>query len=505
MTQSQYPYTVEIEYEVEYKFLFYFPSFYVVGGEKMSVEKSKCQFIYPKAMEPRFKTVNVDTQPLTSDLKEGVESKTWIFENVRPIKLEPMAGDSGDQLPYIDAAPQFIEYDSYSGKMDTWDNFGKWIISLNKGRDVLPESTKEKIKALTANAKSNEEKVRLLYEYLQSKTRYVGIQLGIGGYQPFEASVVDQTGYGDCKALSNYMVAMLAEIGIKAHYALIYGGKGAPNLDVSFPSTQFNHATVAVPNGADTLWMECTSQTDPFGYQGNFTGNRKALLITENGAKPVNTIRYSAEQNVQNRSADVYLDLKGNASAKVKTIYSGLQYENDGLNQVLNQFDEQRKWIQENTQIPSFDLVSFNMLNQKEKMPTAVVNQELSLQRLSTVSGKRLFLTANLMNRSTSIPEKVESRKSNVVIGIGYLDHDTIRYHLPEGLYPEFAPEPIKHTSRFGEYEAQFKIDQNKLIYIRRMKMKDGTYPPESYNELIEFRKNVNKADNTKVVFLSKT
>ena len=89
---------------------------------------------------------------------------------------------------------------------------------------------------------------------MQNKTRYVSIQLGIGGYQPFEASVVDKTGYGDCKALSNYMLSMLETIGIKGHYALIMAGQNSPELEEDFPSSQFNHAIVAVPNGADTLW-----------------------------------------------------------------------------------------------------------------------------------------------------------------------------------------------------------------------------------------------------------
>ena len=66
-------------------------------------------------------------------------------------------------------------------------------------------------------------------------------------------------------------------------------------------------------------------------------------------------------------------------------------------------------------------------------------------------------------------------------------------------------PQPIKVKSRFGEYEATFTLDQDNLIYIRKLKVNNGEFPPESYNELVEFYRNLNKADNTKMVFLSKT
>ena len=109
------------------------------------------------------------------------------------------------------------------------------------------------------------------------------------------------------------------------------------------------------------------------------------------------------------------------------------------------------------------------------------------------------------MNKSTYVPEKVENRKSEVIRRMAYTDFDTVRYQLPEGIYPEFLPEPVKLKSRFGEYEATFKVDEKGLIYTRRMKMEKGTYPAESYNELIDFYRGVSKADNTKLVFVSKT
>jgi transglutaminase-like putative cysteine protease len=506
VSQNSYPYTVEFEYEVEYRFLFFIPGSIFVPDEKVSVQHASYSLIYPSELKPRYKAMNVSVTPAEENMADGFQKTSWKFENLLPIKFEPMGPSRGSLVPQVIAAPSKFEYDGYSGSMDTWVDFGKWISSLNKGRNNLPEPTKQKAKEITTNLKTTEEKTKALYTFLQSKTRYVSIQLGIGGFQPFEASVVDQTGYGDCKALSNYMISLLDAVGIKSHYVLIRAGEGVAPIRADFSSSQFNHAIVAVPNGADTLWLECTDQANPFGYMGTFTGDRKALLITNDGAKVVKTIQYTGEQNTQFRSAEVTVLANGDATAKVKTTYSGLQYENDNLYFHLDdQFDEQRKWLQETTEIPSFDIGSFKMINKKDKVPSAIVAVDLNLRRFATVSGKRLFLTPNLMNRSNFVPEKVESRKTMVVRRMAYVDIDTIRYRMPEGIYPEFMPQPAKLTSRFGEYEATFTLDQDNLIYIRKLKMNKGEFPAESYNELVEFYRNVNKADNTKMVFLSKT
>jgi hypothetical protein len=506
LSHGTYPYTVEFEYEIELKYLFHIPKFLLLSEERMAVEQAAFVLEYPIALKPKFKLLNIDQQPVTEKTDEVGERLSWTFKNILPIKEEPHGPPRDRFYPQILAAPSEFEYADYVGSMNTWDEFGQWIAVLNKGRDQLPAATEEKIKSLTTDLKTTEEKTKAVYHYLQNKTRYVGIQLGIGGYQPFEASVVDQTGYGDCKALSNYMVSMLKTIGIKSHYALIHAGPEGAELRTDFVSSQFNHAVVAVPNGSDTLWLECTSQTKPFGYAGLFTGERKALLITDSGAKIANTPTYTADQNVQECAADVVVDLAGNARAKVKTAYRGLQYENSNLDAIMNnQYDEQKKWVLKNTRIPTFDLLSFNLIDDKDRIPTAIVDLELALNRFANVSGKRIFLTPNLMNRNTYIPEPVSERKTSVVRRIAYTDLDTIHYHLPEDIYPEFLPEDIKIKTVFGEYEASYKVEQGNLVYTRKVKMNKGEFPAASYQELIDFYRSISKADNTKVVFMSKT
>ncbi|HEU5146535.1 MAG TPA: DUF3857 domain-containing transglutaminase family protein, partial [Chryseosolibacter sp.] len=330
LVQGRYPYTVEFEYEVAYKFLYDIQGSAINPYEDVSVQKASYQLIYPESLAPRYKTYNVDKEPWIQKTNDVVMLQ-WTFENIKAKKFEPYS-DYMKTITRIEAAPSVFEFEGYAGTMQSWDEYGKWIASLNRGRNILPEETKAKVREIVAELEKREDKIRALYEYMQNKTRYVSIQLGIGGFQPFEASVVDRTGYGDCKALSNYMLALLETVDIKGHYALIMAGEDTPALETDFPSSQFNHAIVAVPNGADTIWLECTSQTNPFGYQGTFTGDRKALLIRDNGAAIVRTTRYPAEVNTQSTSALVKVKPTGQAVASVKRVYSGLQYENGNLN-----------------------------------------------------------------------------------------------------------------------------------------------------------------------------
>lgn len=504
LVQARYPYTVEFEYEVAYRFLYDIPGSAINPHEDVSVQKATYQLIYPESLAPRYKTYNVDREP-TIQKANDVVSLGWSFENIKARKFEPHS-DRMKSIRRIEAAPSVFEFESYAGTMQTWDEYGKWVASLNRGRNNLPEDTRAKVRDLVSKVERREDKIKVLYEYMQNKTRYVSIQLGIGGFQPFEASVVDKTGYGDCKALSNYMLALLEAVDIKGHYALIMAGNDTPTLEADFPSSQFNHAIVAVPNGADTIWLECTSQTNPFGYQGSFTGDRQALLILDEGAAVVRTTRYPAEINVQSTSATVKVQPTGEATASVKRVYSGLQYENGNLHFYINgEYDDQKKWIQNYLDIPSFDLTSFSMADVKSKIPSATVTAELKMNRFATISGKRIFLTPNLMNRNNSVPEKVEDRKTEIVSKFAYVDFDTIHYVLPEGIYPEFLPQDVTLTSRFGEYNATYTVDAGTLTYTRKLKMKKGTFPASSYQELLDFYRGISKADNMKMVFMSKT
>jgi len=200
----------------------------------VSTQHSKYTIIAPKDYEVRFRPFNCPFQPVITSAGDK-KIYTWEASNLRALSTE-FAGPTWREIaPVVMFAPSDFEVQGYKGNMSTWENYGKFINQLRAGRDALPENIKKKVHELTDNLKDPRQKVYALYDFLQKNTHYISIQLGIGGWQPFPAEYVATKLYGDCKALSNYMVALLKEAGITGKYVEIWSGKDAPDLVASAP------------------------------------------------------------------------------------------------------------------------------------------------------------------------------------------------------------------------------------------------------------------------------
>lgn len=498
---NSYPYTIEYEYSLIYDGLLNYPVWQPIDAYNLSVMQSSFQVNVPDKIGFRYKESKIDVEIKSSE-KKNEKTYTWILRDFEAIKSKSFSPYLYEYTPIVYTAPKKFEIEGYVGNMQNWKSFGTWIYGLNSGLDELPSETFEKLKNLTANDSSTIEKVKKVYQYMQNKTRYVSIQLGIGSWQPFSAATVDEVGYGDCKALSNYMFAMLKSLDIKSYYALVRAGSNK-KIRKEFPSNQFTHAILCVPVEKDTVWLECTSQSIPFGFLGDFTDDRDVLLITENGGKIAHTKTYSQEDNIQFCKALVKLDKLGKGKANIMINYGGLQY--DDFRSFLNTSrEDQRKELNEDLDLSNFEILDFDCSEDESIMPSAELSLELQLNKYASVSGKRLFVPLNLMNKSSFIPENKDERNIDICIRVAYHDADTIIYCIPENFKIEYTPEDVNLKTEFGEYSASVKIMNDTVVYMRNKKMHKGQYSPEKYKELVEFYKKMVKADKAKLVLKKK-
>jgi hypothetical protein len=383
-----YPYTVEYTVEVEMNSTLFFPGWVPQGRDRLSVEQSSMCIVAPASYSFRYKAFNYNKEPVKTTERDNKVASRWSVKDMAAIIKESYAPPWHEQTTMVIFGPSDFEVDDYKGNMASWSDFGKFVYTLKQGRDVLPDPVKQKVQQLVNGVSDNKKKIALLYEYLQKNTRYISIQLGIGGWQPFDARFVATKAYGDCKALTNYMYSLLKEAGIRSCYALVRAGSNAGHITADFPSQQFNHVILCVPLGTDTTWLECTSQTLAPGYLSDFTCNRYALLIEENGGFLVRTPLYGLNENQQLRTIRATLDADGTLNMNVLTRYTGLQQ--DDIHGMINHLskDKIKEYLHEQLDFATYDIRSFNYKEERSALPSIDESLEMTVSNYATITGK---------------------------------------------------------------------------------------------------------------------
>lgn len=502
---SQYPYTVEYNYEREYKSLFLLPR-WDPASYNVSVEHARLIVDAPSNYTVRLKGINLPT-PLPA-MQDNGKTKTLAYsiDNQKAEDYEVLSNKGIlNGFPKILLAPSDVTMGKYVGNMSDWKQYGQFIYALYKDKDRLPDNVRQEVHRLTDNLKDTREKANTLYKYMQNSTRYIGVQLGIGGWEPFDANYVGTKKYGDCKALSNYMYSLLKEAGIPSNPVLINAGDDNTNyLIEDFASNYFNHVILCVPQQKDTIWLECTSQSAPLGYLSMFTANRKALLLTSEGGYVVNTPNYSPMQNLQKRIVMATIDTEGNLKADHNTYYQGEQQ--DYIAGLLHDTSKDllRKYLNRSLGLDTYEVTSSNYKENPSALPSVEEQLTITAPNYASVVGKRIMFAPNAFNKSTTKLDATEERRSDIVFTYPFLDYDSTIFTIPEGYDIENLPKALSLESDFGKYSIRFDYKDGKIICIRSQQRQAGTFPPSQYVSMVAYFDKIYKADREKVVLRKK-
>ena len=496
---TQYPYTIEYEYELKYRQTLNIEGWMPMPESNMSVEKSSYKVICKPDFNIRYKEINVPSKVETGTTKDGLKTYSWQIANLKALKSEPFSPNWRTYLSQVIVAPEKFSYYGIGGTYTNWQQLGKWQYDkLLANRQAVPAETAAHIKEITNDITDPKLKAKKIYEYMQQKTHYISIQIGIGGYQPFTAADVDRDGYGDCKALSNYTKALLEVVGIDSYYCVVYGDHNEKiSMLKDFASMQGNHAILCIPFKNDTTWLECTSQQIPFGFLSDFTDDRTVLACTPDGGKLMHTPKYSAEENLEKRKANFVLNEQGDLTGDMQTVFKGTDYD-DRYSLIEDALAERIKDIKKYYSINNLDIKKLEYKQDKSLNPTTTEDIKLSAREYGAVDNGKIYFSLNSVDRTRPI-RQLQNRINPVYINRGYTEEDEITYTLPKGYRME--SEPIKkHIDKpFGSFTTVMTIDGDKLVYKRKFQLKDGTYSKETYQDMVDFFQSVADTDEYNV------
>ena len=492
-----YPYTIEYDWEVKssngyVEYDFFSPVWY----DRQALEKASFKVTVPTGTKIRYMSLPHEQNP--QKLEDGKNDVyVWNMPPMRCLIDEEYDDHSMYICPSVIAMPYEFVFGESSGILDTWENKGKWFHQLAEGRGNLLPADKQKVKELTAGCTSDKEKIAALYKYLGDKTRYVSIQLGIGGWQPMSAEEVGKTGFGDCKALTNYMQALLKEAGIESCQTII--STRYSELLKDFPNMhQTNHVILTIPQAdGSNMVVECTNPQLPLGFiSGDYAGHQ-ALQVVNGMGKLIRIPEYTPDNNYETLVADVQLQADGKSVIKFSADHYGERYE--GVRSIVYQDDKKRKervghWI--SLQDPVVESVKVN--ETKTGVPHLDVQSEVK-GTYGKVNGNKIFINCNPF-RDIHTPRFRKDRTRPIIAESTYRFDDEIRIALPEGYVYPAGQSADSSTTDFGSYTLDIKQDGQKLIIKTCITINKGRFDISRKDDFAGFREKASKMFRKQII-----
>jgi len=236
---------------------------------------------------PKSSYVQVWSPTLQPQRSDTTDEQVYHWHGSQPV---PVAGKTANSLLLLDKEPKDGEPKLPQiawTNFHTWAEVGAWYRGM-EGTRVEPDDTvRSRAAELIADKTTEDAKARALYGYVSTQVRYIGVDFGVGRYQPHEASEVLSNQYGDCKDKHTLLASMLASTGITTDAVLIGAGV-AFNEAVPSPGS-FNHVITLAHIAGKAVWLDPTAEFAPYRLLNPVIRGRKSLVVPLTGEAHVET------------------------------------------------------------------------------------------------------------------------------------------------------------------------------------------------------------------------
>ena len=427
----------------------------------------------------------------------------WEVKNLKPIKYESMIQyPVKELLPYLRIGRKSFSVEGIRGSFDNWASFGQFMNQLHAGLQDMPQTLKNEVDALTAGMDNEQDIIQTLYNHMQDNTRYLSIQLGIGGWRPFSAEYVWENRYGDCKALSNYMRAMLAYKGIVSYPVIVLAGQSSGfSNEMDFTYNYANHMILYVPS--QDQYLECTSNINPTGYLGDFTSDRNVIVLFPDGAKIMKTPAYDRSINQKKTYWAVDLDEDGHAQVSMDVRNQGSFFSGLAERKRIMSEKDMREWFLEDLSLNKVVINTFEV-SAERKAPVSTLKAQLSLERYATQNGSRIFVPL-IPHSHVSRAPKAKTRQHAFESTASWLKEDTTILTIPANFRVEAMPKPFNIEEPYGHYQLSVtEVEPNVVQVVRSWEAIPFDAPAEAWGDYRKFRQKVARMEKTQMVLVKK-
>lgn len=493
LIHNEYPYYIRYSYTTEVDEFLFIDNWRPILDTRTGTALATLTVKHPESY--LIKTDTSGRFEYENTLVDQTVIEKWTKRNAYPPVKEANSPPFEELADFVKIVPLKFKYGP-AGSHENWETYGKWKHQLTIGKDQLSSTTAESIREKFKSYADTIELIKNLYYFLQDHTRYISVDIGIGGMEPYSAEYVTTNKFGDCKALTMYMKALLNVFNIPSFYTTVYAGENPVQINPDFPAQQFNHVFLIVPLKNDTLWLENTSNSMPFNYVGTFTQNRKVLISQSENSHLITTP--ALKDNITKSLIQLNFENESLAGTIEVNVHHA-PYED--FSYIIKNFTttDRQKYFQKYLDKISLQLSTYDAQITHRDFPDAKLTGEVTAHALVRKIGNQTIL--KLPGNRLPNTADFKNRKNPIRFNYPETFQDDIR--ITTTIPKIHLSEPIQITSKFGEYSCTFSRNGNEIIIERSYTIFSGDYPTTAGSELITWLKAIDKFENNNPIIFN--
>jgi tetratricopeptide (TPR) repeat protein len=431
--------------------------------------------------------------PVVVDNGEGI-LYDWQWRNVPAIRYE-------EDMPGINDVGKIL----FVSSLPSWDYVAQWYSDLARTKTRSTFEIKEEVDRLLPNATAttDEQRVKSIYDFITEHIRYSSVSFRQSAYIPQRARDVLVQRLGDCKDVSTLCIAMLNEVGIKAHYVLTNTWNEGANRNI-LPSIAFNHCIVGVDLKDGVRYLDLTASNFSLGTIPPVVNGAFSLAITDSLRRPMYLASPYFGANKLARTTKAVLQDDNSITVECLSHRSGpFSAEFRARYRSLSQADR----IKHLTEVlskdyPNLTVDSFTAKDLDRLDPSLDDSRAFTVPHWLSDAGGYKVMRLPWSDKLTATQALAYSSRTYPLILTNADDStaENLSVTLPKGYRLQEIPKPRTLSTPFGTYKIEYKFAQGALTAKRLFVSRKPAIPADEYVLYKEFYNAALQEDNRQML-----
>jgi hypothetical protein len=382
-----------------------------------------------------------------------------------------------------------------------WADLDRYFAPMINQAILGTPEIKELAQEITKNSKTIDEKIQVIFNFIDDAIRYVSVNLGQNGLIPHAPLETLRNRYGDCKDRTALAIALLREINVKAYPVLV--APVWPDIRPEAPTWMyFNHMIPAV-ECEGLHFVESTDGGYPYKERHPGLDGNQVYIVDGKGGRQLTLPWAEITKPDENSRTELWLQEDGSARLNydVENNREGVSGIRQTLRELYSMPEEQMKHKLGSLVagvIPGLEGISFQIEGYQERFGKISAHFSGFQPSAAIPNGPYLLYSQKVIDSREDFPD--QERKHPLWFKEQGLIRGTTIIHLPEGYFVEYCPKDVKLRTAEAEISRTWSQKENILTVIDEEKKIAGRYPKEAYKGYRSAIVQLNKETSEKVI-----